>query len=300
MSERFAGARSQMLATDSWSEPWLDRRTSGGVRRRKRQLLARPADSCEHGPRSRMPHPQDHERRQHARPNQQEPAACRAHERHGDNTADERPRDDDRDRHVVGFHDRQCSDARGLGAVPECTRIPPQASVVRVAQRRCRSAFRRAGPAGSGPSSVSPGRGGTSGALSRRRCCATRNSLFIHSRRCTRESPSSSRLSASIADAFGDCLIRSAPKASRHQGRHDGQAGHDDPVRNGVDSDRERHKAHHNRPGHEELRLIIFGEHEASVGTADIGLLFRIARCSAWRLPGRLTRRSHGTYGDQS
>ena len=151
-----------------------------------------------------------------------------------------------------------------------------------------------AGPARSGPSSVPPRRGATSGALSRRRCCATRNSLFIRSRRCTGESPSSSRLSASIADAFGDCLIRSAPEASRHQRRHDGQAGHHDPVRNGVIPIAIATRHDRNRPGHEELRLIVFGEHETSVGNADIGPLFRIARCSTWRLPGRLARRSHG------
>ena len=143
-----------------------------------------------------------------------------------------------------------------------------------------------AGPVRSGPSSVSPGREAASGVLSRRRCCATRNSLFIRSRRCACDSPSSPRLPASIADAFGDCLIRSAPKASRHQRRHDRQEGHNDPVRNGVDSERERRKAHKNRPSHEELRLVVFGEHETSVGNADRAPLFRIARCAAWRSLG--------------
>ena len=62
-------------------------------------------------------------------------------------------------------------------------------------------------------------------------------------------------LPASLVDAFGDCLFRSAPEASHHQRRHDGNAGHNDPVRNGRDSDRERRKAHRNRPGNEQQCL---------------------------------------------
>ena len=140
----------------------------------------------------------------------------------------------------------------------------------------------RGGPS---PSPVSPGR--TAATLSRRRCCATRKSFFIRSSCCTCGSRSSSMLvivvanlsPASVADAFGDGLFRSVPEASRHQRRHDGNAGHNEPVRNGRDSNRKSCKAHHNHPPNEKQRLGIFGDHEPSVATGCTGPLFRIARC---------------------
>ena len=99
-----------------------------------------------------------------------------------------------------------------------------------------------------------------------------------------RESPSSSRLSASIADAFGDGLIRSAPGFAPPR-RHDARQA--TTIQFEMESIRSRApQARHNRPGHEELRLVDFGEHEASVGNADIGPLFRIARCAAWPAGG--------------
>ena len=118
-----------------------------------------------------------------------------------------------------------------------------------------------------------------------------------------------SRLPASVVDAFGDCLFRSAPEASRHQRRHERNARHNDPIRNGRDSDRDRHNAHSNHPSNEKQGLGIFGEHETSVATGNM------ARCSElhgvrpaldqsrrWRQVsrGRLTRDNGVTCGDRS
>jgi hypothetical protein len=157
---------------------------------------------------------------------------------------------------------------------------------VRFAKRRCPSDHRRPEPARGGPSSspVSPRR---EAALSRRRCCATRKSFLIRSSCCSCGSRSSSMLviviaislPASLVDAFGDCLFRSAPEASHHQRRHDGNEGHNDPIRNGRDSDRQRGEAHHNHPGNEKQRFGNLG-HETSVATGNS------ARCS--ELHGRV------------
>src|SRR4029453_15793891 len=65
-------------------------------------------------------------------------------------------------------------------------------------------------------------------------------------------------LPSSVVDAFRYCLFRSAPEISHHQRRHDGHAGHQDPIRNGRDSDRDRRKAHRNHPGTKKHRLDIF------------------------------------------
>ena len=200
---------------------------------------------------------------------------------------------------------------------------------VRVARLRCQTLGGRHARAGPSPSPVSPRREAAPGALSRRRCCATRNSFFIRSSCCTCGSRSSSmfvivnplthrrraivmRLSesgetlaprptarhrhpsqvttgaadagrwpwlpiwlpASVVDAFGDCLFRSAPETSHHPRRHDGHAGHNDPIRDGRDSDRDRRQAHRNHPGNEKQRLVIFGEHETSVAAGNM------VRCS--------------------
>ena len=59
-------------------------------------------------------------------------------------------------------------------------------------------------------------------------------------------------LPASLVDALGECLFRSAPEASHHQRRHRGNAGHDDPIRNGRDADGDRRKEDRNRPGNEQ------------------------------------------------
>ena len=89
---------------------------------------------------------------------------------------------------------------------------------------------------------------------------------------------------ASLVDAFGDCLFRSAPEASHHQGRHDGNEGHNDPIRKGRDSDNDRRKEDRNRPGNEQQCLGSLGVHETSVATRNR------ARCS--ELHGRHTTRS--------
>lgn len=111
----------------------------------KNQLSARLADDYRDGPRRRMPHPQNHERRQHARPNHQDPVAYRAHERHGDDTPNERPRDDDCYPHVFECHDLTVA-TRGGWCCPGMhtyRRLSPV--VAEVARRRCRSAFHRQG-----------------------------------------------------------------------------------------------------------------------------------------------------------
>ena len=164
-------------------------------------------------------------------PNHQDPVACRAHERHGDDTPDERPRDDDCDLHFFECHDRHCSDARRLALSRNAHVSAAQAGGVRAARRRCRSAFRRRARLKGSVIRVVRTRGGF------RRSLATpllRNQEFtLHPLEALRlRIAVVSRLSASIADAFGDCLIRSAPKASRHQGRHERQGEHNDPVRN--------------------------------------------------------------------
>lgn len=115
-------------------------------------------------------------------------------------------------------------------------------------------------------------------------------------------------LPASVVDAFRDCLFRGAPETSHHQRRHDGNARHNDPIRNGRDSHRDRRKADRNHPANEKQRLGILGEHETSVATGQHRPLFRIARCPAWTShavgrqgpAGRLTRDSRGTCGDRS
>ena len=157
---------------------------------------------------------------------------------------------------------------------------------------------RRQGLAGGGPSPslVWPGR---EAALSRRRCCATRKSLFIRSSCCTCGSRSSSvlvivsdiPLPANLVDAFGDCLFRSAPEASHHQRRHDGNEGHNDPIRNGRDSDGDRCEEDRNRPRNEQQCLGSFREHEISVATS------KRARCSELHGVGRRTNERHACTG---
>ena len=158
---------------------------------------------------------------------------------------------------------------------------------VRVARRRCRSDHRRQGPpeaahhqcyrdaeqvqapsrdaAAAQPGSHSSSAPGVAPAdRDRRQCWSSWLPIY---------------LPASVADAFGDGLFRRVPEASRHQRRHDGNAGHNDPIRNGRDSNRKRCKAHHNHTGNEKQSFGSFGEHETSVATGSTGPLFRIARC---------------------
>ena len=97
-------------------------------------------------------------------------------------------------------------------------------------------------------------------------------------------------LPASLVDAFGDCLFRSAPEASHHQRRHDGNEGHNDPIRNGRDSDGDRREEDRNRPGHEQQCLGSFGEHETSVATSNR------ARCSELHGVRRRTNGLHATH----
>ena len=246
------------------------------------------------------PHPQNDEWRQHARPQPADPAAGRAHERHGDDTPDERPRDDD-----CGLHFRECHvltvaarSGRRCAGLHTSRRLNPVMS--RLARRRCRSAFHRQGP----PQGVRHPCGRDErwrrAPCCNRRCCAARNSLFIRSRRCP-GSTASSTLSASIADALGDRPSRSAPKLSRHQRRHDRQACHNYPIRNGLGIERERREAHHHRPGSRRAAsFLIRSTSQASVGSAGIGPLSRIERGAVWAWRERPTCAAMGTYRDQS
>ena len=154
---------------------------------------------------------------------------------------------------------------------------------VRVARRRCPSAQSATGPArgGPSPSPVSPRRargGPLATALLRNQEVILHPLQLLHLRIAVvvnaRHGDCQSFYRRASLDAFGDCLFRSAPEASHHQRRRDGNAGHNDPVQNGRDADRDRREEDGNRPGNEQQCLGIVGEHETSVATG------KRARCS--------------------